>query len=345
MFASLAHFKDAVIRSAPQCNITCEATQRVLAGPACAAFGCAAFVHLAALRGREAELAVVASRLTVLREYAAETASGILLVSDSCSTREVALRFLLGSGQIHPDQHSQLLSLSRPETLSHACLAELLAKLDCFHSVAHPSFSSSVRFFADRNLHHHVATLLLDRGLLESALPSFVQLNMFAALAVLLAQNKRGPAALFVARHANALLRLDADATVGLLLALPQGRRLVLNVCVGQEMAFREQGRVADSELTRWISVLASATTRVGNTLDEDERLLMVNFSYLGRYLPLFDHIISSPPGSFSHACIRASLNAMFAMARHSSAAHRRETLAFMREHQPQLMTSIGIED
>lgn len=161
--------------------------------------------------------------------------------------------------------------------------------------------------------------------------------DVFDGLSRLLRTFNRGPAAHFVVINVDALKARSPDECVQLLLLLPQGRRLVLNVVVAVETALRDAKRVPSSDFDDFCRLVAAAIRRVGAAVPEADRAVMHSQSYLARYLPLFDRVTTAAPGVFSRTAVLVSLSGMLWMARLSPRRHFDETVAFMREHQPEL--------
>ena len=163
-------------------------------------------------------------------------------------------------------------------------------------------------------------------------------LIIFGAFERLFDRNARHPVALLAVKlSATVLLELDVDSTVQLLLGLPKGRRLLLNLVHSMELEFTDEGRVPRQRFDLWLRVLSSATRSIGALLDDDEaaRHHVKDFHYLGRFLPLYDHIISEP--GYAKSTVTAALEAMRDMARISHPDQCRATLHFMQVHQPNL--------
>lgn len=136
------------------------------------------------------------------------------------------------------------------------------------------------------------------------------------------------------------LLQANVDCTCTLLLAFPQGRRLLFNLIYGIEQEFAEQDMIQETDFKRWLDLVACAILYVGEQLSPAEQKHMKDFHYLSRYMPLFDRIVSSGPGEFSDQTIESAMQAMVEMAQLSPAEDRASTFAFMREHRP-IMASV----
>jgi hypothetical protein len=220
--------------------------------------------------------------------------------------------------------------------LSEPCLAQLgqVALL----SYGTESFRETLALFSTHHCHHCIlASLSTSHGLLAFVKSrDFVECRCFMALERLLLADNRGPVAIFVARHVPLLCRIDTGETVTLLSHLPQGRRMIANLCVTIERDFRSRPSVPEHELQQWLVLLSCATRQMALEVREEERPLLLISSYLCRYLPLYDHVVSS--GEFEEATVKAALAAMLAMADAAAdSRHRDETLAFARLHQPAL--------
>ncbi len=225
-------------------------------------------------------------------------------------------------------------------SLSESCLAQLGQV--ALVSYGTSSFRDHLALFAAHRCHHCILAALCATNRLSALVQSrdFVDCHCFMALERLLLADNRGPVAVYVAKHVAELCRVDTDETVTLLLHLPQGRRMLANLCVSTERSFRARNEVSERELCDWIVLLRCATRQMAVEVREHERPLLITRSYLGRYLPLYDYIISS--GAFEEATVKAALAAMLAMAEAAAdARHRDETMAYMRLHQPELSRTL----
>jgi hypothetical protein len=359
MFGSVIEFKDAALMSRGVIE-TSGALTRALQGDSFSLFGPDTFRH-GICGAAEAELSFIASLLvssTGFRECSAEIASGLLLFSGvsptverACAfsfspsltqcvpTREKALSWLCAQtlqngASVFP--HLFTLAMRDARALSGPCLAQLgqVALL----SYGTERFRETLSHFSAHRCHHYILSALSTSHGLSAFVQSrdFVECRCFAALERLLLADNRGPVAIFVARNVPLLCRIDTGETVTLLSHLPQGRRMIANLCVSIERDFRSRASVPEHELREWIVLLSCATRQMAVEVSEEERHLLLISSYLCRYLPLYDHVVSS--GAFEEATVKAALAAMLAMADAAAdSRHRDETLSFARLHQPTL--------
>ncbi len=201
-----------------------------------------------------------------------------------------------------------------------------------------------VSIMAGQKCLHYILSALCSNGKLTafSRTREFAEFHCIMAMELVLQSDNRRCLAKFVAHNAQFLLSVSLDQTVPLLLLLPQGRRIVANVVISVEQDFRRRNLIPEREFCNWIRLVSVATERVGLCTAEEERRFLTSNSYLSRYLPLFDHVVSSSSPAFEEATIRAALTAMLTMADAAQdSQHTADTVAFMRDHQPQLAKEV----
>lgn len=184
-------------------------------------------------------------------------------------------------------------------------------------------------------------------NVLQQMIPHFQSHNL-ADICKAMDRNNRSSLSVMVARNIQSMLRIDCEKTVMMVLKLPQGRRVMLNMVMGVENSFREKKdqmmTIAPSAFASWIWMLAWATKHVGKCLSEEDGPFMFNNSYLSRYLPLYDHIITSSNPALEMA-IRPALQAMLEMSRFTSQSYKEQTFKFMIQHQPVLAEQVLSQD
>jgi hypothetical protein len=341
MFASRVSLADFVCNQ--EACVSKEVLLRALRGASAGCFGREALLHLASCAGAAAEQLLVASLLSEFQEGGAELASALLLLCDASSpARDLAVAHL---ARLLQQQHAPALPFFVPLLAAAPALgahsAQSLAQLAAFYfqTAQHELLAPVLGLIRQFELQLPLADALLDRSLLVD----FARLHhdddadddWICGLTQMLRDDNRGKGAHFVTAHVYSLLALNKDHTLKLLCMIPHGRRMMLNLIMNNEQSFREAGHIRMSAFCNWIELIAAAIRTISKRASKSEDVLVT--SYLARYLPLFDHIISSH--TFDRATVQASLSAMIAMNNCAGkySTHTRETERFMLEHQPEL--------
>ncbi len=368
MFASRVSLADFALKlDADGSHLSAEVLFRALRTASASCFGKDALIHLPSCAS-ESELIQIALLLPIFQEHAPEIASALLLLAASnCASWDLALAHIvtLMDSYEFPFLTKIISSCNDIGVDSGQSICKLAAFY--FKSQNQQELDSLLQLIKQFDLQHQLVADLLSNDALGDFVQQQPSSEWFVGLEALLKEDNRGRAALFVGAHVYTLLKKSKDHALSLIVLVPHGRRMILNLVMHRETSFRQQGKIHSQSFLDWLELIAAAIRVVGSqALREQEDFL--NTSYLARYLPMLDHIIRSASRSnldgddddgnndddnaddlqrFDEPTIVAALSAMHSinMVVGQNSMQTRDNVRFMLKHQPELTRQIMQED